>query len=98
MILLQHIPANLKFFSDSNYTYNFKKYAFMWAYSLLKVLYLVLDTEIYEEIGKIFNKEKNLVQLSKHKSSFILLTLNCTSISKAFVMHGLMNPKLFLIG
>lgn len=65
---------------------------------LLKVLYLVSDTKIYEKIRKILNKEKNLVQLSKYKSSFILLTLDCTSICKAFVIHGLMNPKLFLNG
>lgn len=51
-----------------------------------------------KKIGKTLNKEKNLVQLSKYKSSFILLTLDCTSICKAFVIHGLMNPKLFLNG
>lgn len=65
---------------------------------LLKLLYLVSDTKIYEKIRKIVNKEKNLVQLSKYKSSFILLALDCTSICKAFVIHGLMNPKLFLNG
>lgn len=65
---------------------------------LLKVLYLVSDTKIYEKIRKILNKEKNRVQLSKYKSSFILLTLDGTSICKAFVIHGLMNPKLFLNG
>lgn len=65
---------------------------------LLKLLYLVSDTKIYEKIRKILKKKKNLVQLSKYKSSFILLTLDCTSIFKAFVIHGLMNPKLFLNG
>lgn len=66
---------------------------------LLKVLYLVSDTKIYEKNKKNpKQREKNLVQLSKYKSSFILLTLDCTSICKAFAIHGLMNPKLFLNG
>lgn len=46
MILLQYITANLKFFSDSNYIYNFEKYVFMQAYHLLKLLYLVSSTKI----------------------------------------------------
>lgn len=46
------ITANLKFFSNSNYIYNFEKYVFMQTCYLLKVLYLVSDTKIYEKNKK----------------------------------------------